>query len=354
MPMPACSGARAMGILQVGGVTVRGETATWAANHQNLWWSGRRATRCGTKLQPCNYIVKVFGSTPPADPTRASTPRGTGSFRSRDRWRHGAPPRSPSLRPGRKGALAPRGLTGRARRSPRRMRPAPGVAQPTTDTEATTTIPLIRAGAQCTHANVRAPGCGALGEEPVNCGWISWDRAARRSGPPSPGPDRVAPPHGRPGYGATPMRQLWPEPVADADPTGGWGGLGGRADKRVFAAIRGVADVVMAGAGTVTAEDYGPSRPSEAVRRARLARGQAAVPRIAVVSAALSISPDQRLFREASPDARPVVLTVEAADPERRRALAEVAEVHSAGETRVDWPRALAVLRDRLGARVVL
>lgn len=220
----------------------------------------------------------------------------------------------------------------------------------------------------------------------MNCGWISWDRAARRSGPPSPGPDRVAPPHGRPGYGATPMRQLWPEPVADADPvelyasdhrpagdrpwvlanmiasvdgaatdlTGRSGGLGGPADKRVFAAIRGVADVVMAGAGTVTAEDYGPSRPSEAVRRARLARGQAAAPRIAVVSAALSISPDQRLFREASPDARPVVLTVEAADPERRRALAEVAEVHSAGETRVDWPRALAVLRDRLGARVVL
>ncbi|HLT70046.1 MAG TPA: dihydrofolate reductase family protein [Acidimicrobiales bacterium] len=182
------------------------------------------------------------------------------------------------------------------------------------------------------------------------------------------------------------MRQLWPEPAARVDPVevyasddrptgdrpwvlanmiatvdgaatdldGRSGGLGGPADKRVFAAIRGVADVVLAGAATVAAEDYGPSRPPEAVRRARLARGQAPAPRIAVVSAALSLSPDRRLFREAPPDARPVVLTVEAADPERRRALAEVAEVHTAGKTRVEWPRALAVLRDRLGARVVL
>ena len=35
------------------------------------------------------------------------------------------------------------------------------------------------------------------------------------------------------------------------------GGLGGAADKQVFAAIRAVADVILVGAGTVAAEDYG-------------------------------------------------------------------------------------------------
>ena len=47
--------------------------------------------------------------------------------------------------------------------------PPQGVAQqPTKDTEATATIPLVRAGAQCTGANLRVTPCGRLGEHPVN------------------------------------------------------------------------------------------------------------------------------------------------------------------------------------------
>jgi riboflavin biosynthesis pyrimidine reductase len=140
--------------------------------------------------------------------------------------------------------------------------------------------------------------------------------------------------------------------AADAD--GLSGGLGGPPDAVVFSAIRGVADVVVAGAATVIAEDYGPSRPSAPVRKRRQARGQAPAPRIAVLSARLSIDPRQRLFREASADCRPLVLTVADADSERRRSLEAVADVHTVGDTGVDWRRALEVLRTVAGADVVL
>lgn len=132
------------------------------------------------------------------------------------------------------------------------------------------------------------------------------------------------------------------------------GGLSGGADKAVFSAIRAVADVIVAGAATVVAEDYGPSLPSAPIRRQRLARGQREVPRIAVVSGSLRLDPGQRLFRDATPDARPIVLTTDAADPARRDALEPVAEVHAVGGDRVEWDRALALLQAVTGARVVL
>jgi riboflavin-specific deaminase-like protein len=141
---------------------------------------------------------------------------------------------------------------------------------------------------------------------------------------------------------------------AAADATGASGGLGGPPDKLVFVAIRAAADVVMAGASTVIAEDYGPVRLSAPLREARRRQGRPEVPRLAVVSASLRIEPDRRLFREASPGARPLVLTTAAADSRRRRTLAEVAEVVEVGEERVDWALALAALRDRTGAGVVL
>ena len=71
-------------------------------------------------------------------------------------------------------------------------------------------------------------------------------------------------------------------------------------------------------------------------------------------SASLAIEPTRRLFAEATPDARPIVLTVAAADPAPRTALAEVADVHVVGDDQVDWARAFALLHDELGARVVV
>src|SRR5687768_3511645 len=97
------------------------------------------------------------------------------------------------------------------------------------------------------------------------------------------------------------MRRLWPEPgtvedvgalvAADArpaHPSRPWllvnmvasldgaitieersGGLGGEGDRAMFFALRHIADVILVGAGTARAEDYGPTRGSEAVRQAR-------------------------------------------------------------------------------------
>ena len=121
------------------------------------------------------------------------------------------------------------------------------------------------------------------------------------------------------------------------------GGLGGPADKRVFSAIRGVADVVLAGAGTVRAERYGPPRTPPSVQAARLERGQAAKPRIAVVSRSLELPLGTPLF--STPTDRPIVITSGAADPDRRADVAVVADIVEAGAVDVDLAVALAELR---------
>lgn len=125
------------------------------------------------------------------------------------------------------------------------------------------------------------------------------------------------------------------------------GGLGGPADKAAFSALRGVADVVMAGAGTVRAEGYGPARPSATTRAARRARGQAEAPRIAVVTRSLHLDLATPLFTE--PDEPTIVITCATADSARQAAAAEVAELLVAGDQVVDLPDALA----QLGARGV-
>jgi riboflavin biosynthesis pyrimidine reductase len=122
------------------------------------------------------------------------------------------------------------------------------------------------------------------------------------------------------------------------------GGLGGPADKQVFSAIRGVADVVLAGAGTVRAERYGPPRTPPSIQAARRQRGQAAKPRIAVLSRSLDLPLDSALFT--TPADRPIVMTCAAADPDRRAAVAAVADVVEAGASDVDLALALAALRE--------
>ena len=178
------------------------------------------------------------------------------------------------------------------------------------------------------------------------------------------------------------MRRLWPDPTevddvdalvaAEARPLpvgrpwllvnmiasldgavtveGRSGQLGQPADRAVFFALRAVADVVLAGAGTVRVERYGPARLSEAQRSARRARGQADVPAVAVITRSLQLDLDSPLFR--SEDSRPIVVTCEASPPDRRRAVAEVADVVVVGEDDVDLGAAVAELGGR-GAEVV-
>jgi riboflavin biosynthesis pyrimidine reductase len=112
------------------------------------------------------------------------------------------------------------------------------------------------------------------------------------------------------------------------------GGLGSLADKRVFAVLRSLADVVLVAAGTVRAEGYGPS----------------AVP-IAVVTRTAQLDWQSPFFAEAK--AKPIVLTVEDAPPANLDHAAEVADVVLAGTGGVDFRVALDALALR-GARNIL
>jgi riboflavin biosynthesis pyrimidine reductase len=128
-------------------------------------------------------------------------------------------------------------------------------------------------------------------------------------------------------------------------------GLSGPADKRVFRLLRGLADVVLVGAGTARREDYGPVRLAAEVRDRRRSEGQAPLPPLAVVTARLELDLDGPVFTEAA--ARTVVVTTESADPGRRAAAARVADVVIAGDDRVSVEPALAALAQRGLGRVL-
>lgn len=110
------------------------------------------------------------------------------------------------------------------------------------------------------------------------------------------------------------------------------GGLGSAADRRVFALLRRLADVIVVGAGTVRVEGYRGMRLDDDSAAWRVAHGLVAQPVFAVVSARLDV--DRTIF-EGNP-VRPLVLTGAAAPAERRAALAEVADVVDCGGASVD------------------
>ena len=116
-------------------------------------------------------------------------------------------------------------------------------------------------------------------------------------------------------------------------------GLSSEADRFVFHYLRSLADVILVGAQTVRAERYGAPRISDARQAERLDRGQAAVPRIAIVTGSLDLDWDGRLFTESS--TRPILLTTTSADT---AAASKVADVIIAGDPRVDLAVALAQL----------
>lgn len=142
-------------------------------------------------------------------------------------------------------------------------------------------------------------------------------------------------------------------------PDGRSGQLSDSADRHMFRALRGIADVILAGATTVRLENYGAPRLPRDVQAARRERGQAPLPRMATVSASLRLDPTSRLFNETPPDQSPIVLTTAKAlealrteDPDLATALTNVAEPRACGQDSVDWARALEELRRE--ARVVL
>jgi riboflavin biosynthesis pyrimidine reductase len=115
--------------------------------------------------------------------------------------------------------------------------------------------------------------------------------------------------------------------------------LGGPADRSVFQVLRSLTDVVLVGAGTARAEGYGPVTLDDHLRALRGARGQSAVPPIAVVTGTGNLDWSAPFFTEA--EARPVVVTTRSCDAGARRRAEAVADVLIAGEDRVDPAEAL-------------
>ncbi|MQA79539.1 MAG: pyrimidine reductase family protein [Streptosporangiales bacterium] len=147
-------------------------------------------------------------------------------------------------------------------------------------------------------------------------------------------------------YAYPPVPWLRVNMIASADGAavvdGGSRALGSDADRQLLGLLRGLADVVVVGAGTVRAEGYGPLRPRQARRDARIEAGLAPVPRLAVVTHTLDLDLTAPVFTE--PEVTTLVVTCEAADPDRLRAAGEVAEVVLAGGDRVDLGAALDAL----------
>ena len=137
---------------------------------------------------------------------------------------------------------------------------------------------------------------------------------------------------------------------AARSPDGLSAGISNDADRRVFGRLRGLADVVLAGAGTVRQEGYRPAQVKPDFVERRRTAGQAPVPAIAVLSRSLGLDLTSALFTEATE--RTIVITTASSDPGTRARTAEVADVIVAGDDDVDVVAAVAALRERGLARV--
>lgn len=123
------------------------------------------------------------------------------------------------------------------------------------------------------------------------------------------------------------------------------GGLSSRADKAMFHALRQLPDVIMAGAGTVRVENYGPVQLDADAQARRVMRGQHALPRLAVVSGRAHLDPASRLFSD--PAQRPIVITTTTASSHAVDKLRDFADIIIAGSDTVDLRAAFAELREQ-------
>lgn len=132
------------------------------------------------------------------------------------------------------------------------------------------------------------------------------------------------------------------------------GGLGGAGDRRLFAILRELADVIVVGAGTARVETYAGARMTPEARQRRRSAGQSEVPPIAVVTRAGTL--DAGLPVLSDTEVPSLVLTSSDAADRTRRELSGTAEViacSSADPTTVDLTSALARLAER-GLRRIL
>lgn len=130
-------------------------------------------------------------------------------------------------------------------------------------------------------------------------------------------------------------------------------GLGASGDRAAFRALRALADVVLVGLGTAVAERYRPTWPTRGVE-ARSRRGQALLPRLALVTGSGRVPPDLRTLDD--PQRPPLVLTTASGAEVARRQVGDRAEVVAlaADDERRVRPRAIVdELADRGLGRMV-
>ncbi len=133
-----------------------------------------------------------------------------------------------------------------------------------------------------------------------------------------------------------------------ATTSGTSGGLGGAGDRWLFAVQRELADVIVVGAGTARAENYGGARMTVAQRRRRQSRGQTEVPPIALVTRSGLLDHAMPALTES--EVPPLVLTSATTATNARALIGSAAEVINCSGADPDQVDP-AVLLDRLGDR---
>jgi len=128
------------------------------------------------------------------------------------------------------------------------------------------------------------------------------------------------------------------------------GPLGGPADRALFHALRGAADAVLVGAGTVRAERYKRLIRDPAHRALRLQRGLREEPLACIVSASLALDADIPLLAE--PAAHVVILTASAS--ELPALAARVEYVRAPRDGLLDLDAAVAELAERFAVRTIV
>ncbi|MFC6012558.1 pyrimidine reductase family protein [Nocardia lasii] len=134
-------------------------------------------------------------------------------------------------------------------------------------------------------------------------------------------------------------------------------GLGTDADKKVFTVLRELADVIVIGAGTLRAEDYGGAHPDRGRRIAHYHQGiggnaEGTPPPIAVVSATARLDPAAKLFTDS--EVAPIIITTSQAAPQQIKRLEKAgADVVVAGRAAIMPAALIKVFADRGLPRVL-
>ncbi|MEB4211540.1 pyrimidine reductase family protein [Mycobacterium sp. 94-17] len=140
--------------------------------------------------------------------------------------------------------------------------------------------------------------------------------------------------------------------IFSADGAAAFGGRAGplscATDQRLLKILRGLADVVLVGAGTARAENYGPVTLGDAARARRCHEGRPEPPPVAVVSRSGDLP--ARLLRD--PDRPPILVTCESTAA-RCDLDADLQHILVAGEDSVDVSRALGILREQGMGRIL-